>query len=108
MLDRIALEGQPGAVYNLADDEPARAKEFYGEIRRRLGMVPPRAFSKSIALFSGLDASVVGRASSSTRLSNQRIKQELGMQLRYPSFRDWLDKRLGESLLAEHELAVSG
>jgi nucleoside-diphosphate-sugar epimerase len=107
MLDRIAVEGQPGAVYNVADDEPARAKDFYGEVRRRLGMVPPRAFSKATALFSGIDPSVVGMASASTRLSNRRIKQELGMQLRYPSFRDWLDERVGEPQFAESELVAS-
>src|SRR5262245_3864231 len=89
ILDRIAVQGQPGAIYNVADDTPARAKDFYGEVRRRLGMVPPRAFSKATALFSGIDPSVVGMASASTRLSNQRVKQELGLQLRYPSFQDW-------------------
>jgi nucleoside-diphosphate-sugar epimerase len=107
LLDRIALEGQPGALYNIADDEPTRAQEFYGEIRQRLGMVPPRAFSKSTALFSGMDPSVVGMASASTRLSNARMKQELGVKLRYPSFRTWLDERLGEQLVAEAELAAT-
>jgi len=107
MLDRIAVEGQPGAVYNVADDEPARAKDFYGEVRQRLGMVPPHAFSKATALFSGMDPSVVGMASASTRLSNRRIRQELGMQLRYPSFRNWLAERLGEPQLVEPELVAS-
>jgi hypothetical protein len=87
----------------VADDEPTRARDFYGEVHQRLGMLPPRAFSKAIALHSGIDPSVVGMASASTRLSNQRVKQELGMQLRYPSFRDWLD----ESQLAEHALVAS-
>ncbi|HEX5691788.1 MAG TPA: NAD-dependent epimerase/dehydratase family protein, partial [Roseiflexaceae bacterium] len=73
-LEQIAQQGQPGAVYNVADDEPIRAQEFYSEIRQRLGMVPPRAFSRERALLAGLDASVVGVASSSTRLSNQRAK----------------------------------
>src|SRR5215207_3143865 len=94
MLDGVALRGQPGAIYNVADDEPARAAELYGEVRQRLGMVPPRLFSKSGALFSGLDSSVVGIASASARLSNARIKQDLNMTLRYPNFRAWLDQRL--------------
>lgn len=104
VLDRLALEGQPGAVYNVVDDEPIRAVELYGEVRRRLGMVPPRAFSKEGALLSGIDPSVVGMASASTRMSNQRLKQELGLKLRYPSFRDWLNERLGE----EREVARGG
>jgi nucleoside-diphosphate-sugar epimerase len=107
LLDRIALEGQPGALYNVSDDEPIRAQKFYGEIRQRLGMVPPRAFSKSTALFSGMDPSVVGMASASTRLSNARIKQELGVKLHYPSFRVWLDERLGAQPMIEAELVAS-
>ena len=94
MLDGVALRGQPGAIYNVADDEPARAAVLYGEVRQRLGMVPPRLFSKAGALFSGLDLSVVGMASASARLSNARIKHDLDMTLRYPSFRVWLDQRL--------------
>ena len=94
ILDGVALRGQPGAIYNVADDEPARAAVLYGEVRQRLGMVPPRLFSKDGALFSGLDSSVVGMASASARLSNARIKHDLDMTLRYPSFRVWLDQRL--------------
>jgi nucleoside-diphosphate-sugar epimerase len=107
LLDRIVLEGQPGALYNICDDEPTRAQEFYGEIRQRLGMVPPRAFSKSTALFSGMDPSVVGMASASARLSNARITQELGVKLHYPSFRTWLDERLSEQSAIEAELVAS-
>ena len=77
------------------------------EVRQRLGMVPPHAFSKATALFSGMDPSVVGMASASTRLSNRRIRQELGMQLRYPSFRNWLAERLGEPQFVEPELVAS-
>ena len=94
VLDGVALRGQPGAIYNVADDEPARAAVLYGEVRQRLGMVPPRMFSKERALFSGLDSSVVGMASASARLSNARIKHDLDLTLRYPSFRVWLDQRL--------------
>jgi hypothetical protein len=77
-----------------ATAHPARAAVLYGEVRQRLGMVPPRLFSKAGALFSGLDSSVVGMASASARLSNARIKHDLDMTLRYPSFRAWLDQRL--------------
>src|SRR5512145_3373620 len=59
-LDRIATDGQPGGLYNVVDDTPIRAVDFYSEVRKRLGMVPPRVFSKANALFSGMDASVVG------------------------------------------------
>jgi nucleoside-diphosphate-sugar epimerase len=106
LLDRVALHGQPGAIYNVADDEPARAAVLYGEVRQRLGMVPPRLFSKAGALFSGLDSSVVGMASASARLSNARIKHDLDVTLRYPSFRVWLDQRLAPAAPLEREAMV--
>jgi nucleoside-diphosphate-sugar epimerase len=108
LLDRVAIQGQPGSLYNVADDEPARVIELYGEVRRRLGMLPPRAFPRDGALVSGIDPSVVGMATSSTRLSNARIRQELHVQLRYPSYRAWLDERLQETqALLEERAAVS-
>jgi nucleoside-diphosphate-sugar epimerase len=107
MLDLVALRGQPGAIYNAADDEPARAAELYGEVRQRLGMVPPRLFSKDGALFSGLDSSVVGMASASARISNARIKHDLKLSLSYPSFRAWLDQRLPQPDQLEREAGVA-
>jgi nucleoside-diphosphate-sugar epimerase len=106
ILDGVALRGQPGAIYNVSDDEPTRAAVLYGEVRQRLGMVPPRLFSKAGALFSGLDASVVGMASASARLSNERIKHDLDVTLRYPNFRAWLDQRLAPASPVEHEAVV--
>lgn len=94
ILDRIARDGQPGAVYNVGDDEPLRLVDVVGEVRRRLGMLPPRSFSAEMALHSGMDPSVVGMATASVRLSNERIRQELELTLRYASFREWLDQQL--------------
>nr|PZN18792.1 MAG: epimerase [Chloroflexota bacterium] len=106
ILARVAVDGQPGAIYNVVDDEPLRAAELYGEIRRRLGMVPPRSFPRDAALFAGMDPSVVGVASSSARVSNQRIRQEFGLTLRYPSYRVWLDEQLPIEEPSEVEMAV--
>ena len=94
VLQRLARDGQPGAIYNVCDDEPVRAAEFYGELHQRLGLPPPRAFAKDAALAAGLDESLVGMAASSARMSNLRLKHDLGVRLRYPSVYDWLDERL--------------
>lgn len=93
-LQRLAHAGQPGAIYNVCDDEPVRAAELYTEICQRLGILPPQPFAKASALAAGLDASVVGIASASARMSNQRLKHDLAMPMHYPSVYDWLDERL--------------
>ncbi|MCG8349120.1 MAG: NAD-dependent epimerase/dehydratase family protein [Chloroflexales bacterium] len=95
ILARVVDYGQPGAIYNVADDEPVRSIDLYSEIRQRLGMLPPRTYSSLKALQSGLDPSIVGRTSASVRLSNARLKHDLDLELRYPSYRSWLDERLG-------------
>jgi len=95
VLARVPEHGQPGAIYNVADDEPARQIDLVGEVRQRLGMVPPRTYSPAVALQAGIDPNVIGMLSASARLSNARLKHDLGLALRYPSFRKWLDERLG-------------
>jgi nucleoside-diphosphate-sugar epimerase len=94
ILERMPAEGQPGAIYNVGDDEPMRQIELYTEVRQRLGMVPPRTFSPEAALAGGLDPNVVGMLSASVRLDNSRLKHDLALTLRYPSLRTWLDERL--------------
>jgi nucleoside-diphosphate-sugar epimerase len=94
ILERIPVEGQPGSIYNVADDDPQRMYELHAEIRQRLGMVAPRTFSAQAALAAGIDPSVVGRLTASARLDNSRLKHDLGLTLRHPSLRDWLDLRL--------------
>ncbi|WP_322513638.1 NAD-dependent epimerase/dehydratase family protein [Chloroflexus sp.] len=86
--------GQIGAIYNIGDDEPMRLIEIVSEVRRRLGMLPPRTFDPSIGLRAGLDRSVVGALTASVRLSNARMHHDLGIELRYPSLRYWIDERL--------------
>lgn len=94
VLERVAVDGQPGAIYNVGDDEPLRQIELLSEVRQRLGMVPPRTFSPAAALAAGLDPTVVGTLRASVRLDNRRLKHDLALTLRYPSIRAWLDERL--------------
>ena len=103
ILAAVPSEGQPGAIYNVGDDLPMRQLDLYGDVRQRLGMVPPRTFSPAAALAAGLDPAIVGTLTASVRLDNSRLKHDLGLSLRYPSVRAWLDERLP----VEEELAVN-
>jgi nucleoside-diphosphate-sugar epimerase len=95
VLERVVSQGQPGAIYNIADDEPLRQIDLFTEIRERLGMLPPRTYSRARALHSGMDPNVVGMASASVRLSNARLKHDLEVPLRYPNCRYWIEGRMG-------------
>ncbi|GIV89673.1 MAG: epimerase [Chloroflexus sp.] len=94
VLIRTVEMGQIGAIYNVSEDEPLRLIEIVSEVRRRLGMLPPRTFDPQVGLRAGLDRSVIGALTSSVRMSNARMRHDLGIELRYPSLRYWIDERL--------------
>jgi nucleoside-diphosphate-sugar epimerase len=77
----------PGAVYNLCDDDPAPPAEVIAFACNLLGVPPP-----PLAPFETAELSEMARSfyADNKRVSNHRIKVELGMTLRYPSYRDGL------------------
>jgi nucleoside-diphosphate-sugar epimerase len=70
-----AARARPGEIYNVADDLPARRREFYTRLAELLGAPPPRFV-----------AAALGTEATNRRVVNRRLRQELGVALRYPSF----------------------
>lgn len=77
----------PGRAYNLADDRPAPPAEVTEFACRLLGLPPPPTERFETAALSPMAASFYR---DSKRVSNARIKAELGVRLRYPSYREGL------------------
>ena len=77
----------PGAIYNLADDEPAPPQDVVTFACELLGVGPPPAIPFTEAELSPMARSFYA---DSRRICNARIKQELGVVLRYPSYREGL------------------
>ncbi len=76
-----ALErGQPGQVYNVVDDEPVTLREFFEWLAAQTGRPLPSGGSGS--------AAAGPRAATNKRVSNRKLRQELGWSPRYPSFRE--------------------
>ncbi len=84
-----------GAVYNLCDDDPAPPEAVIGYAAELLGRPLPPAED-----FETADMTPMARSfyAESKRVSNRRIKQELGVRLRFPDYRAGL-----QSLLAQEE-----
>lgn len=84
----------PGRIYNVCDDEPAAPAEVVAWACRLLGVPIPAAVS-----FEEAAASMSPMARSfwqdNRRVDNARIKRELGVQLRYPTFREGLTALAG-------------
>ena len=77
----------PGRIYNVADDEPAPPEDVVAFAAELLGRPPPPKVA-----FEEADLSPMARSfySESKRVSNRRIKRELGYKLRYPTYREGL------------------
>jgi nucleoside-diphosphate-sugar epimerase len=77
--------GRPG-VYYVVDDEPAPAREWLPVLASALDAKPPRHMPRWVArLLAGEAATAM--MTETKGASNAKAKRELGLQLRYPSWR---------------------
>ncbi|HPG21425.1 MAG TPA: SDR family NAD(P)-dependent oxidoreductase [Amaricoccus sp.] len=74
----------PGAVFNLADDEPAPPQDVIAFAAELLGLPVPPEIPFDEAALSPMARSFFGE---SKRVSNRRVKAELGLALAYPDYR---------------------
>jgi nucleoside-diphosphate-sugar epimerase len=77
-----------GAVYNVSDDEPGPPQDVIAYAARLLGVEPPPEVP-----FAEADLSPMARAfyQDNKRVRNARIKDELGVRLLFPTYRDGLE-----------------
>lgn len=78
---------RPGAVYNIADDEPAPPEDVIEHAARLLGLPVPPAIPFEEAELSPMAASFYAE---SKRVSNRLIREELGVRLAHPTYREGL------------------
>lgn len=82
-----------GAAYNVCDDDPAPPADVIAYAAELLGVAPP-----PLVPFETAELSPMARSfyDDNKRVSNRRIKDELGVRLLYPSYRDGLRALLAE------------
>jgi nucleoside-diphosphate-sugar epimerase len=72
--------GRPGEIYNAVDDEPVAQIHFYRWLSETLGKwMPPFATEEENAARK--------RGVTNKKVSNRRLKMELGCRFKYPTFR---------------------
>lgn len=77
----------PGGVYNVCDDEPAPPQDVIAHAADLLGLPVPPDTPFEDAEFTPMARSFYAE---SKRCRNDRIKDELGVKLLYPTYRDGL------------------
>ena len=77
-----ALEmGRAGEIYNVADDEPVTERDFFTWLARQLKRELPPAVSEGD--FAGRKRGVTNK-----RVSNRKLREQLGYAFVYPTFRE--------------------
>ena len=73
--------GQAGEIYNAADDEPVAQIHFFRWLAQALGKEMPQFAAEA-------DGAARKRALTNKKISNRKLKTELGYQFKYPTFRE--------------------
>ena len=92
VLEASIARPRAGAIYNVADDEPAPPEDVVTYAAELLGIEPPPEVPFEEADLTPMARSFYG---DSRRISNALIKSELGVRLAYPNYREGL-KALAE------------
>lgn len=82
----------PGAIYNVCDNEPAPPQDVIEEAARLLGLPPPPAVTIEDA---DLPPMALAFYRDNRRVRNDRIRRELGVTLKYPTYREGLASLAG-------------
>ncbi|MEP3053420.1 MULTISPECIES: SDR family oxidoreductase [Rhodobacterales] len=77
----------PGAAYNVCDNDPAPPQDVIGHAAELLGLPIPEAVPFETAEMSPMARSFYAE---NKKVRNDRIKDELGVVLKYPTYREGL------------------
>ncbi len=75
--------GRPGRVYNAADGHPSTLTDYFFRVADLLGMPRPPVVPRAEA-DRAIGAAMRSYLEESRRLDNRRLREELGVELRYP------------------------
>ncbi|WP_353534885.1 SDR family oxidoreductase [Cognatishimia sp. WU-CL00825] len=93
VLEASMAQPNPGRIYNVCDDDPQPPEVVIEYAAKLLGMAPPPAVAFEEATMSPMARTFY---SDSKRVRNDRIKDELGVTLKYPTFKAALEAMLAQ------------
>lgn len=89
VLEASIRDPNPGAAYNVCDDNPCPPQEVIGYAARLLGLPEPPAVPFEVVAPT-MTPMALGFYQESKRVRNDRIKDELGVRLLYPDYPEGL------------------
>lgn len=91
ILAAATVPSLPRAVYNAADDEPETSRSYAYAVADILGVPRPPSVPAS-----AVEPWVATMMRANRRISNHRVKEELGVTLAYPTWREGLAQVMAE------------
>ncbi len=91
VLDASIRQPNPGAIYNVCDDDPAPPQDVIAHAATLLGLPLPQAVAYQDAEMTPMARSFYAE---SKRVRNDRIRSELGIRLIHPNYRAGLEALL--------------
>ena len=82
-----AIAAKAAGLFNVTDDEPAPPQDVVAFAADLMGIAPPPEVPFEEAALSPMARSFYG---DNKRVQNRRIRQELGIRLRFPTYREGL------------------
>jgi len=89
IIARALYRAAPGRIYHAVDDSVLKMGEYFDAVAQAFGLPSPPRVSRAM-LKTQVSPMLLSFMSESRRLANRRIKQELGVRLRYPAVSDGL------------------
>ena len=97
ILQASIQQPNPGAAYNVCDDDPAPPEDVIAYAAKLLGMPIPTAEDFATAEMTAMARSFYAE---SKKVRNDRIKDELGVELLYPDYRSGLKSLFAQEMSA--------
>lgn len=85
-----ATRGKGGSVYNVSDGNPGTITQYYNAVADRLGLPRPPEVTMAEARRTMSEA-MLSYLSESKRVDNRKMREELGVTLRYPDLASGLE-----------------
>jgi nucleoside-diphosphate-sugar epimerase len=77
-----------GRIYNASDDSDMKMGDYFDLVADRAGLPRPPRIARAAAEAGAIPEALLSFMRESRRLSNARMKSELGVKLRFPSVRE--------------------
>ncbi len=94
ILVRLATHGRPARVIHASDDSSLKMGEYFDLVADAFGLARAPRITRAQAE-EQIEPTLLSFMRESRRLVNRRLKEELGVRLRYPSVEDFLREAAG-------------